>query len=450
MDPGRIPTGTRRRLVATALAAGLVAGVGTGAALLTRAAPETGGPVPLVLHAGPALVEAGQPVTLTAATYCAEPSAPSCTVTRAEVLVRPSGVAGWTAVRGRRTGGTLTFRVSDSQVTSDGFSYWLRLITGDGTTITYPPGGEVAAIRVLTVTGLPIRSLTSFSWADRLTARSTVLWLRPGTADGRVGFSGRNTEEGLLGPSSFDVTPTGDLVVADWVHARLQRFAPDGRLLEVTPLPVRRPVDVAAGPGGMALTTLGTGATAFELDDRGEVLGRYPVAYGVASRILGAGAPRVRVGNAQWVPVRTTVGQPLRPEAQSLGQTTTPPSSDGSIGISQDVGDRVAFVWTRPDGSRTGAILRFPPGVAPGADYFVRPLGDGGALAARGVWDATHFGVLVLRFDAAGTVAAAGLLPEPSTRIAAPYSTIRFLDEQAVVMAVDSGRAIRIDRFTVR
>jgi hypothetical protein len=88
--------------------------------------------------------------------------------------------------------------------------------------------------------------------------------------------------------------------------------------------------------------------------------------------------------------------------------------------------------------------------VRPGADYFVRPLPDGGALLARGVWDATHFGVLLIRFDAAGAAVASDLLPEPTPRMVAPYATVRFLGDGTVAMAVDDGRGIRIDRFTVR
>lgn len=440
----------RRRLVAMGVLVGVLAGTAVGAALLTRAGPEPPGPSPIVLHAGPALVPAGRPVALTAATYCRTPSAPSCTVTRAEAVVRPAGAGGWIAVPGRLERGAWAFELDATNVPRDGFAYWLRFTTGAGGTTVYPPGGEGSPIRVLTLTGLPVADPVTIEWGDRAGSDRTLVRLRPGVADDRVGFSGRGSDTGLLGPSSFDVAPDGGLVVADWVHERLQTFDRHGRLAAVAPLPVRRPVDVAVAAQGFALTTLGTAATAFEVGLDGEVRGRYPVAFGVASRVVVGNGPRVRVGNAQWIPVRSLPGAPLRPSAQAAAQTAAPPSAGGVIGLSQDVGSRVAFVWTRPDGSRGGAVLPLAAGVRPGADYFVRPLADGGALAARGVWDATHFGVLLVRFDATGTLAAASLLPAPTPRMAAPYSTVRFLSDNAVAVAVDDGRGIRIDRFSVR
>jgi hypothetical protein len=148
------------------------------------------------------------------------------------------------------------------------------------------------------------------------------------------------------------------------------------------------------------------------------------------------------------VPVRGTLGTPLRAEAQAAAQTTAPTTSTG-LAVSQDVGDAVAFVWTRPDGSRAGAVLGFDPGVRPGADYFVRALPDGGALAARGVWDDAHFGVVLVRFDVTGAVRGSALLPAPTPHMAAPFSTVRFLGPGAVAVAVDDGRGMRIDRFSV-
>ena len=126
------------------------------------------------------------------------------------------------------------------------------------------------------------------------------------------------------------------------------------------------------------------------------------------------------------------------------------PLADGSIGVTEAVGNRLAIVWSRPDGSRAGAVLDLPGGVLPGADYFVRPIADGGALAVQGLWDRSHFGVAAIRFDAGGRIRAFALLPEPTPRMAAAFSTVRFAAPDLVLMARDAGDGMRIDRFEVR
>jgi hypothetical protein len=218
-------------------------------------------------------------------------------------------------------------------------------------------------------------------------------------------------------------------------------------------MPTDRPVDLAiSAEGGLSLATLGSNATAYELDPRGTVLGRYPVGFGVTSRVAAAvGGPRVLVGAGQWAPVRSRPGSPLDAQTQGRLQSGSVPLPDGGIGVSADVGDgSFAAVWTRPDGSRAGAIVQLPSKVAGGSDYFVRPLPDGGALVAKGLWDETHFGVGVFRFDAAGRVASFDLLPEPSAEQAARYSTVRFRAPGEVLVAIADDRGVHIDRFEVR
>ena len=91
----------------------------------------------------------------------------------------------------------------------------------------------------------------------------------------QVGVGGVGDEQ-PLGPSSFDVAPDGSLLIADWVHRRVLVLTPRGDHRRTVPLPVGRPVDVAAARGELAVTTLGLGATAFELGADGRVIGRYP------------------------------------------------------------------------------------------------------------------------------------------------------------------------------
>jgi len=440
----------RRRWIGAGLAAGSLLGAILGAGLLTGAVSDpTIGPRPTVLHAAPALVRAGVPVDLTLSSFCREPEAPSCHVTKAVAEVTPAGAPGATTIEGRRVEGVVRFRIPAELVPPDGFTYRFVVDTGDGQGLTYPPGATSAPIRVLTTEGLPGTTLASFRWTDRAKPVETVIRLAMGSGPAQVGVDGIGDEGGASGPSSFDVTPGGTILVADWVHQRVLRFSETGTILSSTPLPPGGPVDIAVNGSGLVATTLGTDAEAFELSASGRVLGRYPVGYGVTSRIVGGVLPRVRVGSAQWIPVRAAPGAPLTAEVQAQAQTATVPLVDGSIGLSDVVGDRLAIVWTRPDGSRAGALLRLPEGVQPGADYFVRPLPDGGALAVQGLWDETHFAIAAVVFDAAGTVRRFTLLPEPTTRMAAPFSTVRFEPGGAVLLARDAGDGMRLDRFGV-
>lgn len=439
----------RRRFLAAGLAAGVLAGAALGAGRLGQTTVSSVDAIaPEVLHAAPAVVSAGARLVLQATAICEDPTQPACTLARAAALVRPWGADGWTRVDGRIRAGTMSFDVPGMLIPPEGFSYWLDIVTTAGVSVAYPPGGESAPIRVVTTAGLPEGALRPFSWNRRADPQAVVLRLRSGQGDGQVGFTGAGTEDGVRGPSSFDVGARGRIAVADPVNRRLEWFDHRGEFLRAVALPTTRPVDIAAGGGfRAAVATLGTPATAYDLNANG-VRGSYPVAFGIVSRVVDGALPRVRVGAAQWVPYRGPNGAALGASATSLGVSSVP-MPNGRIGAANELQDgRLAVVWTRPDGSRGGVVLRLPAGISAGADYFVEPLADGGALVARGLWDDTHFGVGVMRIDATGRVRTFALLPEPS-HIMAPYSTVRSVTPRAVLLAVDAGEGIRLERFTI-
>jgi hypothetical protein len=199
------------------------------------------------------------------------------------------------------------------------------------------------------------------------------------------------------------------------------------------------------------VTTLGLGATAFEIRDDGRVIGRYGVEAGIAERIaLTPAGPQVWVGPAQWATVRSTPGVPLDAAAQARTLAPAIPARDGSVALSQDLPDgRVAFVWARPDSSRTGAVLELPPGVEPGVDHFVRALPDGGAVAARGVWTEGHEAVALLRFAADGRLVDASLIEAPSHEMDAAASSVRFRAPNEVLVFRTDLEGVRIDRYEV-
>ena len=442
----------RRRFVVAGLAAGAIAGAALGSTLLghttTSRAPAAR---PEVLHAAPAVVTAKTEVTLGATAFCDDPLLPTCAIQRAAALVRPWGADGWTRVDGRVHAGSIRFEVPGELVPPEGFSYWLDVVTTAGDEVAYPPAGSEGPIRVLTTTGLPQRSLDAFDWDDRAAPAGTVLRLADGTDDGDVGYTGLGTEDGISGPSSFDVAANGEIVVADPVNRRVEWFSAEGRFRRAAAIPTTHPIDIASAiDGGVALTTLGTDATAYELTAAGTVQGGYPIGFGVVSRVSAGAVPRVRVGEAQWVPMRGGRGTALSSEAQAQAETASVPAVDGAVGYAGELQDgRLAVAWTRPDGSRGGVVLRLPGGVQAGADYFVHAMPDGGAVLARGLWDESHFGVAIVRLDAVGRVRSFRLLPEPSRIVAAPYSTVRFANGRSVLMAVDHAGIVSIDRFAI-
>ena len=107
-------------------------------------------------------------------------------------------------------------------------------------------------------------------------------------------------------------------------------------------------------------------------------------------------------------------------------------------------------MWTRPDRSRAGAVVRLPAGVRPGVDYFVQPMEDGGAIVAKGLWDDTHSVVGVFRFDAAGRVLSFKMLPEPSIEQDAFYSKAQFIAPSGVLVVYSDERGFHYDRFEVQ
>jgi hypothetical protein len=292
-----------------------------------------------------------------------------------------------------------------------------------------------------------------FDWGAVGSADGVVARLDQGDGEGQVGRVGGVGDEQPLCPSSFDVAPDGSIHVADWVHERVLVLTPGGVYRRAVPLPVKRPVDIAVGArGDLAVTTLGLGATAFELGADGRVTGRYEVETGVAERIaLTPGGPHVWVGPAQWAPVRSRPGVALPVEAQTRGLTSAVPARDGTVALSQDLpGGRVAFVWARPDGSRAGAVLRLPAGTQPGVDYFVRGVPDGGAVAARGLWSDQGEAVALLRFAADGSLVTAQLIAPPSREMDAAASSVRFRVPDEVLAVYTDAQGIRIERFEVK
>jgi hypothetical protein len=448
-------TGTsRRRLLMAGLVAGLAIGAAVGAASLTGASSEgRPGAPPVVLHVARVLADPRADLELTAGLACPGREVGACDVTSAVVHVLSSGADGWAAFDGIADGNAFRFVVPGSAVAEDGLAYWMEFVTDEGR-VVFPDGGAGSAFRVVTTAGL--REVEWPGAADLGVVRASdgvVARLPYGDGVSEVGRIGGVGDEQPLGPSSFDVATDGSLRVADWVHRRVLVLSARGEVRRVVPLPVERPVDLAVGASGeLALTTLGLGATAFELGPDGRVVGRYRVETGVAERIVVTpGGPHVWVGPGQWAPVRSSAGVPLPAAAQSRGLAPAVPGRDGAVALSQDLsGGRVAFVWARPDGSRAGAVLRLQGGTQAGVDYFVRGTPDGGAIAARGLWSDEGEAVALLRFAPDGALVEAELIAPPTHEMDAAASAVRFRAPDEVLAVYAGAQGIRIERYEVR
>ena len=446
---------SRRRLLVAGLVAGSAIGAAVGAASLTGASSESlPGAPPVVLHVARVLADPGVDLELSAGLACPGREARACDAASAVAHVLSSGSTGWTDVQGVPDANGFRFVVPGSAVAGDGLSYWMEFAIEGGDRVAFPDGGAESAFRVVTTAGL--RNVAWPGPFDLGVVRGSdgvVARLSYGDGMAHVGRVGGVGDEQPLGPSSFDVAPDGSIRLADWVHRRVLVLSARGDVLRAVPLPVERPVDLAVGAGGdLAVTTLGLGATAFELGSDGSVLGRYAVEAGVAERItVTPGGPHVWVGPAQWAPVRSSIGVSLPAAAQSRGLASAVPDREGAVALSQDLSaGRVAFVWARPDGSRAGAVLQLPGGAQAGVDYFVRGLPDGGAIAARGLWSDAGEAVGLLRFAADGSLLSAELIAPPTHEMDAAASAVRFRAPDQVLAAYADATGIRIERFEVR
>jgi hypothetical protein len=430
--------------------AGAVGGIALGTAVggFAVAAPPGVAPTPLlrVLHAAPAFAVAGQPLDLSAGTVCPRPSVDACRVTGATATVRAVGDPAWTRVPGVNIDGTYRFRVTAARISPAGLDYRLTFRTADGGATEYPPGG--VALHVDPTTRLAMTAaLRSFSWNDVVVSDQRELFLPYGDGRGDVGVDGGGADDDLLGPSSFAVGPDGTISVVDWVNDRVEVFR-NGALERTLPTPAHATFDSAIGTSGNTyLLTLGTDGAAYEVDEAGRLVGRYPAAFGVASRITTTSTgPAVAVGPAQWLSVRSAAGVARAPALQAATTTAAPVSPDGTsslFGILEN--GRIALSWRR-SGAQGGAVLKLPDGTRPGTEYFVEPVADGGAVLAMGLWNDHHNGVGLFRFSADGTLTGFSLLPEPSTRADARASTVRWANGR-VLEAIDHDNGMSIESY---
>lgn len=428
-----------------AIAAGLLAGVLAGS-LGTAVARDAAPPHRVrarVLHAAPVLAVPGEPLELRFAVVCDPASSSACDLRSGALHVRANGL--WRDVPGTVGSGEAAFRVPGHLVSAGGLAYYVDLTAERGSPITYPPSGAAHPIEVGSTAGLPeVRVPAGLALGRVRAPDGTEVFLPWGAGPGEVGLSSAHPGEEALGPSSFAVGPEGALYVADWVNRRIHVFADDA--YRQLPLPAQTTVDIAVDAAGrIGLTGLGLGARAWQLASDGRMLGTFPIGLGAPMRIAPSpDGPRVSIGPGQWVPAASAAGDPLTAAEQDRRRS-------GTVGhaASQDLAeDRFAVTWPSPNGA-VGAIVVLPEGVRVGVEYFVRPLPRGEALVARALWDDTHTAVGVFHLSATAELLDLSLLPEPSTKMDARLSTVRFRPPGEVLLARDRADGIVIERYEV-
>jgi hypothetical protein len=240
------------------------------------------------------------------------------------------------------------------------------------------------------------------------------------------------------------VGPDGSIYVSDWVNGRIQVFGAGG--YREVPLPARMTVDIAVDTDGrIHLTSLGMGARTWQLAPDGRVLSTSPIGLGAPTSIgMATDGPRIEIGPGQWIPAGTDA------EAQ-LTAAERDRARSGALGTaaSQDLAeDLFAVSWRSGHGS-SGSLIALPRGIRVGVEYFAEPLPNGGVLLARALWDDSRTAVGIFHLSASGELVDLDLLPEPSTKMDARLSTVRFRPPGDVLLARDRADGIAIERYEV-
>jgi hypothetical protein len=335
----------RRRLLGGALAGGL-AGLVTGA-VIAAAAPsvhEQGEPDVAVdsiidaAHVPPLLTLSGEPVTLRYAIVCPAagdaPFGDSPCDAGGDVYIRAGSSGSFTRLALRRTDDSLNGRyVVDVPPaiagSPDGFTYYAVLRNkATGAFMTLPAGGAEAPQRSLPL-GRPVTiDLGSHPFGSTRAADFRVVDAPWGRAVGQAGLVA--PPGGLpIGPSSFDVTADGTVVMLDGVNFRLERWS-RGRVSAVS-------ADLDGGVDDLAVASDGS---AYVLDGRGRPpllrhLGRdgrliaaEPVAERTWSQLrVGPDGPVVQQApSEQWLRATPGLGRAAKERSGRSGR----PLADGS------------------------------------------------------------------------------------------------------------------------
>jgi hypothetical protein len=323
-----------------------------------------------VLHTPPLLARRGSPVTLRFDVVCqADGFGKPCALT-GDVFIRRGNDTVYRPVRLAPTGESGLEAVVD--VPAGGLSYYAVIEDGGGNSITVPTGGAVAPQRAWDMVELSSVSLGAHVFGRARKPDARVLAASWGSASGALGLiTGR--EVARIGPSAFDVSPDGGVVVLDQVNDRLAMYAPDGA-------PRYVPIAFSGGEGDLAL---GADGSAYVLDQGTEPVVRSYATSGAelaVTGVAGSAADMLRAGPSgailhaypgdMWLPIGGA-GQLLQPTQQAAGARSGLPvpgdtevvvrasRTEALFALVQD--DRVLRAWRVASGTNLGEIQLAEP-----------------------------------------------------------------------------------------
>lgn len=404
-----------RRLPATL---GVLAGVFTGIAALVVAgsAVETGSAdttsaVVEATHVPALLTRAGEHVELRYDAYCieleSEDAEASCDLSGA-VFIR-AGSAGRfreLPLRDDESSSQLVARVPDDIASSPrGFTYYAEIgATSGRATTTLPSGGASAPHQSLPLVSPVAIDLGrhEFGATARATARIAEIAWGDG-ADEAALEHGRNLTP--IGASSFDVDPSGSIVLLDQANRRILRWGSGSRTPTRIPLSIAGQLaDVSLGPDGSvhvleSVSEPGRTPLVRRFDSYGRALGTIGTAERTSSQIRqGPTGPVVlQQPSGQWMPVMSA-GKPVAPEIQRRrGRAGRPLRGGGEIVVLRvDNEVRVAVVGS----SEVRRSWRIASETALAEVQLADVLGDRVVLVVRVYEDAAdEFVALVLDED---------------------------------------------------
>lgn len=333
-----------------------------------------------VFHGSPVLVRSGEAVHIPVDVVCATEDGRACPATAIlRIAERGSAFRRFSApatpdvrfdvsapvVRAARSGsgGSLRFQVGARDESG-------RITYLSGTATPPPP------LRLYVAADMPILRIPRVAFGDTARGRQ-VLFLPWGTGPMRAGLHPGN-ESPTLGPSSFDVSPAGSVVLVDALQSRVAEYL-EGDLVRAVPLTDDPWADVAVGSNGRVFLASGVAGSEWSASVR--TIGGSGAARALAPRIAGMPSQIRRSGAGVFVRLLPEDGWvPAASDADpaSLRLTTGRPVGRGSQLVVSGTQQRVRVGLV--DGAAVRSAVELTWAASLGSVQLAEPDGAGGFL----------------------------------------------------------------------
>jgi hypothetical protein len=314
------------------------------------------------------------------------------------VFVRAAGELSYRKIPLGAAGGTALAATVDMPAT--GVSYYAEIDDGGGNAMTVPPAGAAAPQKAWAVSNVTRVSLGVHPFGKPRLRDSRVFSAAWGSGPGALGLiTGRELVR--IGPSAFDVSSSGTVVVLDQVNDRLAAYSPGGGTRHT-------PIAFAGGEGDLAI---GADGTAYVLDHGAQPVVRSysPSGSLVATTPVGAGADMLRAGplsallhgypGDQWLPVGGPAGGLFGPGQQAErarpgrlaegGIEVVVHGSGNEAFFALALGEQILKAWRVTSGTNLGEI------------QLAEPFADGMLVVLR-VWTETKAEFVALLLSPSG------------------------------------------------